>query len=150
MTRIEIREAYPSPNVYLGRHWKKYYDVKRRLYRLIYTAVVSDPEARKLINARLQKAYIHIERYGKQMDDDNLMAGAKPVIDILRCPTKAEERSAVRLALKKGRRPQFYHLNMFLDDSPDHLALSAEQAPARKNKGPSTVITVSSEPIQGV
>ena len=109
----------PSVNSWTYAHWGKYYKAKKQWLTRIGLAIDSN-----MFN--LVGAEIHVERYAKRLiDQDNAVAGLKPIID-----------SLVRLGL-------------LADDSAEYLrkAPTVEQIKVSKNTIERTVINISERKV---
>lgn len=72
-----------SPNEWVWKHWSKYVEIKKGWLDRIYNAAIQHCGIGKF-GLPIQSASLTIERVGvKQLDEDNLKGGVKPVIDTL-------------------------------------------------------------------
>lgn len=102
---LEIPRVPPSPNNLVG-HWRFRHRNTQLWRNEVYYAVVQSSERP---SAPYPKATVSIDRRSIGiLDEDNLVASMKPVIDGLR------------------------HAGVLLDDSPAHMKLSVTQTQSRK------------------
>lgn len=110
--RMYIGEASPSANRYAYAHWRVRHADKKRWALLLAS------EARLLkIPPATGPRRLTIERHGRRrLDPDNLIGGAKGMIDELR------------------------RLNLLLDDDDDSVTLMARNVKLEKGEEPFTVL----------
>lgn len=82
MIVLTIDEPTPSLNaVWGGTHWAKKHRLRQHWGWLVRAALLN---AKVTVRPKYEKARITVERYGARMlDDENLRAGAKPMMDAL-------------------------------------------------------------------
>ena len=116
MITLCIPEASPSLNRLTGKHWAYHHRLRRHWSMLILVAKnhanIGDWQA-------LEKAQVTVTREGyKLLDTDNYFGGLKCLLDSLKD----------------------HHL--IVDDSPDHLTLSAGQRRISRSEYPRTLIVI--------
>ncbi len=112
MIRLVIPEASPSLNKYAYSHWSVRYEDKRRWSKWLFLLSL---DAKKAAGKRR----LTIERHGrKRLDIDNLIGGAKGIIDELRA------------------------LGVLLDDHDDAIELVAKNVKLGEGEKPHTVLIV--------
>ncbi len=82
---LEITVPYPtnSPNEWVWQSWYVYRDIKKDWLKRLHAASVRHC-GRGLFGPPIENASLTIERRGlKELDEDNLKGGVKPVIDSL-------------------------------------------------------------------
>lgn len=115
---LRLPKAVPTVNQWTYKHWSAYARIKTSWYKLISLTLQATGYAR-MLHVEAPYARVTIIRRGKRrLDPDNLVAGCKPILDILR---------ADRRRGPPGRRVK--SLGLFLDDSPDRMELTVLQEP---------------------
>ncbi len=72
-----------SPNEWVWKHWSKYREIKKGWLDRLYSASIQHCGIGKFGHP-VENASLTIERVGiKELDEDNLKGGVKPVIDCL-------------------------------------------------------------------
>jgi len=82
---IEITVPVPtnSPNEWVWKHWSKYSDIKKGWLKRLHAATIHYCGVGKFGHP-VENASLTIERLGiRELDEDNLTGGVKPVIDSL-------------------------------------------------------------------
>jgi len=78
---LEIDEPTPSLNIVWSGHWTKKVALRRKWGWLVRAALLN---AQVTARPKYQRAKVTVERYGARLlDDENLRAGAKPLMDSL-------------------------------------------------------------------
>lgn len=116
---LTINEASPSRNLFFHKHWSVEYHSKMRWLALIRAApgFLGIPKA-------TGKRRLTIERHGRHIDPDNLIGGAKGIIDNL-------------VALK-----------LLVDDNEKYVESHGKCIPLTRGKKPKTVLIL--EDIEGL
>lgn len=131
--RFEIPFAYALPNRTLHQHWGVATKAKHKMQRAVMAAA-----AGQVPSEPIQRAHILIERHGvRAPDPDNLIGGAKRLIDCLTTPKLLNVRTPgahQRLKNKRG-------LGFVVDDGPEHVVLDVRHVPARLY-AQKTVVTI--------
>lgn len=121
---LTIPKASPSLNTVTGKHWIRYWRAKRLWERLIWIAKV---QAQIYADPLLEHATVTITRYGKRLlDDDNLVGGAKPLVDSLKA------------------------LRLIVDDSPRHIALTVFQFQSTQEQTDIHITEVDAERLERI
>lgn len=121
--RFELPFAYALPNKTNGQHYFAATRDKNAMHRAVAAASVGQrpPEP-------FQRARVDIERHGvREPDPDNLVGGAKRLIDCLTTPRLLNVRKAGARQRVKNKRG----LGFVIDDGPDHIELHVTHVPAR-------------------
>lgn len=121
--RFELPFAYALPNRTNGQHYFAATRDKRAIQRAVAhaSAGLVPPEP-------FQRASVSIERHGvRAPDPDNLIGGAKRLIDCLTTPRLLNVRTEGARQRVKNKRG----LGFIIDDGPEHITLTAKHVPAR-------------------
>ena len=121
--RFELPFAYALPNRTNGQHYFAATRDKRAIQRAVAhaSAGLVPPEP-------FQRASVSIERHGvRAPDPDNLIGGAKRLIDCLTTPRLLNVRTEGARQRVKNKRG----LGFIVDDGPEHITLTAKHVPAR-------------------
>jgi len=83
--KLEITVPVPTPssNQWVWKHWSAYRDIKKDWLKRLHAASVHHCGL-GLFGKSIENASLTIERFGlRELDEDNLKGGVKPVIDSL-------------------------------------------------------------------
>lgn len=113
--KIDIPRVTPSLNQWQRLHWRRRSALRRRFGEDLLVAMQARRRLERHRLARLKKTEsplrVTIVRHGKRLlDPDNLVGGAKPLIDAMR------------------------DLGLIVDDDPAHLELTVKQQKAKEPK----------------
>ncbi len=126
MMRIDLQPIMvPSPSVndWHKRHWQYYSGIKQKWFKRICDAVLMT----RGLNfwQQWERVKLEIHRIGPQpLDPDNLVAGMKPIIDVL-CSGNSKMSTGI-----------------ILDDDPEHLELVVTQSRSNDKQPPCTLIAI--------
>ena len=127
MTRLTIPFLVPmlnGPNGLQRAHWAKI----RLLRKKIYTALLTSHLDEYAIFPRsISPAKVTITRFSnRQPDDDNLVAGAKLILDEMKERYEVATRGRTKINLAHG---------WIVDDSPDLCSLTCRWEKAKRGQG---------------
>jgi hypothetical protein len=78
---IEVFHPSPSANQWVYKHWRAYHSIKKAWLDRLTIALLPQ---RLVLKQPFQRVILQVERRGiKLLDEDNLVAGLKPIIDSL-------------------------------------------------------------------
>ncbi|GBQ10393.1 hypothetical protein [Acetobacter cerevisiae] len=121
--RFELPFAYALPNRTLRQHWRAATKDKRTMQRAVMAAT-----AGQTLTEPMQRAHILIERHGvRAPDPDNLVGGAKRLIDCLTTPRLLNVRKPGTRQRVKNKRG----MGFVVDDGSEHVTLEVKHVPAR-------------------
>ena len=117
---IEIKEAFKSLNSVLRYSWHKRYNAGRRWRRMIGDELLCCGYRVPL--EPYEFAHVIITRYSSRLlDYDNLVGGAKLIVDALKCPVvKYGKGESLKVVNKSG-------LGFIKDDDPSCVKLEYRQ-----------------------
>lgn len=111
---LMVPEVLPTLNELTRMHFSKVIRLKKRLQKLIKAELLLH---HYYCREPLQKARLVITRHSKKCPDyDNMVGGAKPLIDIFTTP----------VLQKNGTVKNKYGLGVVVDDSPKYLTVKYE------------------------
>ena len=117
--RLELSQPTPSLNTISGHHWGKLRKYKRQASQEILAQIGRQAPAKPFSKARVE-----IARYGqgKELDHDNLVGGAKALVDCLKktevkvCVSRKTHATSIRVTNSFGR-------GIIEDDDKEHIVL---------------------------
>lgn len=117
---IEIKEAFKSLNSVLRYSWHKRYNEGRRWRRMIGEALLCC--GYRVPGEPYEYAHVRITRYSSRLlDYDNLVGGAKTIVDVLKSPVvKCGKGEGLKVFNKSG-------LGFIKDDDPRCVKLEYRQ-----------------------
>ena len=78
---ITVHAPSPSANQWVYKHWRAYHSIKKAWLDRLTIATI---QHRLALKDPFQRVILHVERRGiRLLDEDNLVAGLKPIIDSL-------------------------------------------------------------------